>query len=220
VAELAPVVEAEVPADPAAIKAVMEENHPRFKICYEAALKDDPTLEGRVVIDLSVRKGDVYRAEVKENSIGSDEVAGCIQQMVRGIPFPEGISGDILFPFVFSKPTDEAAAAPKPKRTRAPAKAVPPEPVPESVEAAPPKPTYTAIPTVKGQVEDLRFVSANGSTTRGRGAPLEEGMWKVQYRFEAGGDWLTADARLRIGEGLTDSVTCDAVSFKKCVVRR
>ena len=73
---------------------------------------------------------------------------------------------------------------------------------------------------MKGEVEALRFVSVFGNLTRRRGVLLEKGVWKVQYRFEAGGDWLTADARLRIGEGLTDSVTCDAVSFKKCVVRR
>ncbi len=224
VAEVAPVEEAveEVPPDPAAIKAVMKENNPRFEICYEAALKDDPTLEGRGVIDLAVRKGDVYRAEVKENSMGSDEVAGCIQQMVRGIPFPEDISGDILYPFWFSNPTVEAAPAPglKPQRTQTPAKAASPELEPDPVEAPPPKPAFTAIPTVKGEVEDLRFVSVFGTLTRRRGDLLEEGEWQVQYRFEAGGGWLTADARLRIGEGLTDSVTCDAVSFKKCVVRR
>jgi len=201
---------------------VMNENIPRFKICYEAALKDDPTLEGRVVIDLSVRKGDVYRSEVKEDTLGSEEVAGCIQQMVRGIPFPADISGDILFPFAFSDSTNEEVAAPtlKPQRIRAPAKAPPPVPEPEPAEAAPPKPVYTAIPTVKGQVEDIRFVSADGSSIRRRGTTLDEGEWTVQYRFEAGGDWLTADARLRISAGLNDSVTCDAVSFKKCVVRR
>jgi len=224
VTEVAPVAEAEeeVPADPVAIQAVMNENIPRFKICYEAALKDDPTLEGRVVIDLSVRKGDVYRSEVKEDTLGSEEVAGCIQQMVRGIPFPADISGDILFPFAFSDSTNEEVAAPtlKPQRIRAPAKAPPPVPEPEPAEAAPPKPVYTAIPTVKGQVEDIRFVSADGSSIRRRGTTLDEGEWTVQYRFEAGGDWLTADARLRISAGLNDSVTCDAVSFKKCVVRR
>ena len=63
-------------------------------------------------------------------------------------------------------------------------------------------------------------MSAYGRKTRPRGTPLEAGEWKVQYRFEGGGDWLTADTRLRIGEGLSDSVACDAVSFKKCVVRR
>ena len=145
VSEVAPVEEVvEAPADPAAIKAVMEENSPRLKICYEAALKDDPTLEGRVVIDLSVRKGDVYRADVKENGMGSDEVAGCIQQMVRGIPFPEDISGDILYRFWFSNPTDEAVAAPKPdpQRTQTSAKAPPPVPEAEPVEAPPPSPRF------------------------------------------------------------------------------
>ena len=63
-------------------------------------------------------------------------------------------------------------------------------------------------------------MSVFGNLTRRRGDLLEEGEWQVQYRFEEGGGWLTANARLRIGEGLSDSVTCDAVSFKKCVVRR
>ncbi len=88
------------------------------------------------------------------------------------------------------------------------------------VRPPPIQPVYTAIPTVKGQVKDLRFVSVFGNLSRRRGESLEEGEWQVQYRFEDGGGWLTADTTLRVGEGLSDSVTCDPVNFKKCVVRR
>jgi len=173
---------------------------------------------------LSIRDGDVNRAEVEENTSGSDELAGCIQQMVRGIPFPLGLSGDIVYPFVYALPRKAApAASVKPVVDEASAPVEKEEAQAEDVaeEAPLAEPTFTAIPMVKGQSEGLRFVSvSNPADVRMPGVPLLEGEWQVQYRFEADGDWLTADANLRIGEGLKDSVTCDAVSFKKCVVRR
>jgi tRNA A-37 threonylcarbamoyl transferase component Bud32 len=222
VSEVAPVEEVveEAPADPGAIMAVITENIPRLKMCYESAQKLNPDLAGKVAIEFEVKKGDVFRSEVVEDTMGNEDVAGCIQQMVRGIPFSENISATVVYPFVFSPL--EVVPVPKPKRSRARVKevAAPPVAEPDPVEPARPEPAFTAIPIVKGQVEDLRFVSVFGNLTRRRGDLLEEGEWQVQYRFEAGGGWLTADSRLRIGEGLADSVTCDAVSFKKCVVRR
>lgn len=74
------------------------------RYCYEAALIRNPTLEGKLVMDFTVRPtGSVGRRTVKQSS--SDNVLDqCIVQKLSRWKFPKpkgGVSVDISYPFIF-----------------------------------------------------------------------------------------------------------------------
>ena len=74
--------------------------------CYEHALNDDPTLNGRVEIGLTVEEsGSVTHVRATENTTGSDEVERCVIRSVSALgitPAPTGGSVSFSFPFVFA----------------------------------------------------------------------------------------------------------------------
>jgi outer membrane biosynthesis protein TonB len=73
--------------------------------CYEAELKRNPTLKGKVVVRFNItpsgRTGDV---EIEENTLNNDVVASCIKTKIRGWIFPFKPDADVAvaYPFVFS----------------------------------------------------------------------------------------------------------------------
>ncbi len=88
--------------DTASVQKVVRKYSGQVKYCYEAQLKSDPSLSGRVEVQFTVNKGRVASASVFGNSTGSDPLAKCIVGKVRKWKFPEEIQGDIVYPFVLS----------------------------------------------------------------------------------------------------------------------
>ncbi len=74
--------------------------------CYERELRNNPTLNGRVVARFSIQPtGSVSGASATENTTGSPAVASCVINVVRGLRFtpgPEGGAVTYSFPFVFA----------------------------------------------------------------------------------------------------------------------
>lgn len=74
--------------------------------CYERELRNNPTLNGRVVTRFTIQPtGTVSGVSATENSTGSPAVAECVNTVVRGLRFnpgPEGGSVTYSFPFVFA----------------------------------------------------------------------------------------------------------------------
>ena len=74
--------------------------------CYERELRNNPTLNGRVVARFSIQPtGSVSGASATENTTGSPAVASCVITVVRGLRFtpgPEGGAVTYSFPFVFA----------------------------------------------------------------------------------------------------------------------
>jgi TonB family protein len=74
--------------------------------CYERELRNNPTLNGRVVARFTIQPtGSVGGVTATENSTGSPAVATCVTNVVRGLRFspgPEGGSVTYSFPFVFA----------------------------------------------------------------------------------------------------------------------
>ncbi|MBX7190892.1 MAG: TonB family protein [Sandaracinaceae bacterium] len=76
-----------------------------IQACYERELRQNPTLQGRVAISMTIQEsGSVSNVRAAENSTGSDAVASCVVRVVQGFRFnpgPEGGSVSYTFPFVF-----------------------------------------------------------------------------------------------------------------------
>lgn len=76
-----------------------------IQACYERELRQNPTLQGRVVIAMTIQEsGSVSGVRATENSTGSEAVASCVVRVVQGFRFnpgPEGGSVSYTFPFVF-----------------------------------------------------------------------------------------------------------------------
>lgn len=92
--------------DKDAIRQVVRENIAAVRSCYNDALRDDPTLAGRVVIRAVIDgDGSVGHTEVAEGtSIGHPKVARCIADAMASWQFPASKSGTtiVTYPFVLS----------------------------------------------------------------------------------------------------------------------
>ena len=69
------------------------------KQCYELRLRELPSLEGRIAVDLVIERGVVSSAVAAEDSIGDPALTGCILERVRGWRFPPEITDKVYLPF-------------------------------------------------------------------------------------------------------------------------
>ena len=74
--------------------------------CYETELRNDPTLNGRVVAAFTIQPtGTLSNVRATENTTGSNAVGTCVTNVIRRIRFTEGPEGgpvNYSFPFVFA----------------------------------------------------------------------------------------------------------------------
>jgi TonB family protein len=73
--------------------------------CYEKELKLNPTLKGKIVVRFVITtQGRVGEVSIDQNTMGNDNVAACIQRLVKTWTFPIKPEEDspVTFPFVFS----------------------------------------------------------------------------------------------------------------------
>lgn len=104
-----PVVDVDEPAlgsvETAVIKSVMTKNASGFKHCYEKALAQDPTLEGKVTLTFTIdESGKVSEAGVGTSTLGDAEVETCMVNRLKKMRFPEPWAGSlkVSYPIVFS----------------------------------------------------------------------------------------------------------------------
>ena len=74
----------------------------QVKYCYEAQLKTNPSLQGRVEVSWTINKGRAMNPTVFANSTGSDPLGKCIVGKVQTWRFPDTVTGDVIFPFVLT----------------------------------------------------------------------------------------------------------------------
>ena len=89
------------PTQAGAVRGVVKEKEPDLLACYEQHLKTDPTLGGRVEVEWVVRSGRVTSSNVFANTTGNSEFGACIVAKISRWRFPEGVEGEIIYPFVF-----------------------------------------------------------------------------------------------------------------------
>src|SRR5215471_4132482 len=91
--------------DRAALSRYIRDRLGAIRGCYERELKRNPGLKGKVVVRFNItpagRAGDV---RIEENSLGSGEVASCIQNLMRSwvFPFKPPDEVPVQYPFLFT----------------------------------------------------------------------------------------------------------------------
>lgn len=107
--KVAGIVKSEAPAvdgelDPGIVAKEVRSRLGAVKACYERGLKRNPGLSGKIVIHWTITAaGTVASVEVENDTMGDNEVAGCIKSLVSRwrFPAPSGGSVEVSFPFVF-----------------------------------------------------------------------------------------------------------------------
>lgn len=86
-----------------ALRAVVAERTPELRACYDAAVKEGLRQGGRVTVRFVIApSGDVPRATVIDDGVGSPSAACCFVEKVRGWRFPRperGGSVHVTYPF-------------------------------------------------------------------------------------------------------------------------
>lgn len=90
--------------DKAALARFIRARLSAIQACYEAQLKRNPSLKGKIVIRFTIgSNGRTSDVEVDENQMGNDEVGSCIVAKIRAWTTPFKPDGDatVSYPFVF-----------------------------------------------------------------------------------------------------------------------
>ena len=91
----------------AQLLAVIQKYAAGIQYCYEAELKRDEHLTGKLVVAMTITaSGNVQDATVVRNTLGSDRIASCALSQIRSWKFPPISGGLTTFqaPFVFTPP--------------------------------------------------------------------------------------------------------------------
>jgi hypothetical protein len=73
-----------------------------IRACYEAGLRRDRGLTGRISVDLGIEAGAVTWVEVAEDSVGDAEVTRCVVSAVEAMRLVPSVTDQAYLPFVFS----------------------------------------------------------------------------------------------------------------------
>ena len=90
---------------PEIIQRIVRQSFGRMRMCYEAGLKRNPSLEGRVAVKFVIdRSGAVAMASTTDRSMNDGEVASCIERAFQSMSFPEPEGGivTVVYPLVLS----------------------------------------------------------------------------------------------------------------------
>lgn len=87
------------------IQRTVRQNFGRFRLCYEAALRTNPGLTGRVTTKFVIgRDGAVAQASDGGSDLASQQAIGCVVRSFTNLSFPppEGGIATVTYPIVFS----------------------------------------------------------------------------------------------------------------------
>jgi hypothetical protein len=98
-----------------AIQRIVRANSGRFRVCYEAGLRSNPNLEGRVVAKLVIdSSGNVVVASDGGSDLPDADVVSCVVRGFANLAFPPTAASGmqavtVVYPFVFSRGAGERA---------------------------------------------------------------------------------------------------------------
>jgi hypothetical protein len=87
------------------IQRIVRQNFGRFRMCYEAGLRGNPSLTGRVVTKFVIgRDGAVAQASDAGSDLASQEVINCVVRSYNALSFPqpEGGVATVVYPITLS----------------------------------------------------------------------------------------------------------------------
>ncbi|MCK5808201.1 AgmX/PglI C-terminal domain-containing protein [bacterium] len=91
--------------DSKSVSKVVRRHSRAIKRCYEKALKANPKLKGKIVVDWTINmKGRVEHAAIASDTIRDSGMKKCILSTVRRMRFPKPTDGPVplSYPFIFS----------------------------------------------------------------------------------------------------------------------
>jgi TonB family protein len=106
-------VEGEGVLDRAVVERVLRTRLSTFRACYESRLRENPSITGRVRIDLVIgTTGTPSAVSVLENTTGDSAVGDCVVAVVRRFPFrPPPTTGPAHFEFQLRFVVDDLPVA-------------------------------------------------------------------------------------------------------------
>jgi len=73
--------------------------------CYDAELSKDYSLHGTIIVHFTIQSdGSVSKSGIKKTTMNNIVVEKCVAHIIKNIPFPALIAGDIVivnYPFEF-----------------------------------------------------------------------------------------------------------------------
>ena len=90
---------------PEVIQRIVRQNFGRFRLCYEAGLRNNPTLQGRVAVKFVIdRKGAVALTADGGSDIPDGGVVSCVVRGFGNLSFPEPEGGmvTVVYPIMFA----------------------------------------------------------------------------------------------------------------------
>ena len=87
-------------APSAAIRDQVRDYHRQIRSCYERRRRDDPSLSGRLEVEMDILGGRVIMAKVNHDTTGDLQLVRCIEIRARTWIFPEDTDEKIVLPFV------------------------------------------------------------------------------------------------------------------------
>jgi hypothetical protein len=94
------------PLPPEVVKRIIRANFPRIRACYEAGLRRDPALTGKVTIDFVIDStGAMNKVAIGESTLPDEAAKTCIAGVFRTLSFPEPEGGivKVKYPITLSR---------------------------------------------------------------------------------------------------------------------
>ena len=79
--------------EPEAVRSVVRREFGRVRMCYELALKQDPTLGGTVTVKFAIRPNGEVSSPSSSSELKHAETVACIERIFRGLSFPQHKGG-------------------------------------------------------------------------------------------------------------------------------
>lgn len=87
------------------IQEIIRVHTPMIRYCFEREALRNPTLGGRIATEFEIREdGTVGEVKIVENTMGTDVVADCMQEVVHSFLFPKPVGGGTVvvhYPWMF-----------------------------------------------------------------------------------------------------------------------
>ncbi len=74
----------------------------QVKTCHDISLKSNPSVAGRVEVEVEIADGKVTMTTVTKNTTGDSKVSSCIEKKIRRWRFPSSCSDVAVLPFALS----------------------------------------------------------------------------------------------------------------------
>jgi len=84
------------------VREALRKYQGQVKYCYDQRLKENPSINGRIAVDVVVTSGKVSSVSIAENTTDDKQLETCVTGKVRRWRFDSSVTEDIFLPFALS----------------------------------------------------------------------------------------------------------------------